>query len=191
MRKNLIILFLTSFILVSCGSNIKESWKEVKTTDVRKVYSNVDDMILCAEKNVHKITSDLLKKKIASGKKYFLIDIREADEVANGVIEGSTNIPRGLLEFRILKTLPGIKNNDEIVLYCKKGDRSILAANTLQQLGFTNVYTLEGGYNNFMGIKEEVTSQPTAVPMAASPSTPAKSGGAPAPMKKKAGGGGC
>lgn len=190
MRKYLLIFVLSAFLLGSCSSKVKESWKEVKSDEVQKVYSTLDDLILSVDKNVHKISSDLLKKKIASGKKFYLIDLREADEVSNGVIEGSTNIPRGLLEFRLLKTFPGIKNNDEIVLYCKKGDRSVLAANSLQQLGFINVYTLEGGYNNFMGIQEETAPQAAPVPVAAAPAATSKPSGA-APVKKKGGGGGC
>ncbi|OGU59023.1 MAG: hypothetical protein A2X64_03975 [Ignavibacteria bacterium GWF2_33_9] len=189
MKKHLILLLFVSFTLVSCSSHVNETWNEIKTMKKITKYSDVSDLVICSEKNLHKISTDLLKKKMDKGGKFFLIDLREADEVANGVIEGSTNIPRGLIEFRIAKDIPGINPQDEIILYCKNNNRSILAANSLQQLGYSNVYYLDGGYNGFMGIKEEVAAPQVQVASQAPDQNKAKGA---MPMKKKApGGGGC
>src|SRR5262245_33593538 len=73
------------------------------------------------------------------------LDVREADEVEQGAIPGALIIPRGFLEFRIEdavrdKTTP-------IVVYCAGGVRSIFAAKTLQELGYTDVASVAGGFN--------------------------------------------
>ena len=79
-----------------------------------------------------------------------LIDIREAAEFARGHIPGAIHISRGLLEFEVLPAIQKRGNSDdpaecEIVLYCGTGGRSTLAARSLDEMGFTNVKSLDGG----------------------------------------------
>ncbi len=72
------------------------------------------------------------------------IDVREPDEVAQGVIPGAAAIPRGFLEARIEDT---VRDRDEpVVIYCAGGARSAFAAESLKQLGYTNVVSLAGGF---------------------------------------------
>lgn len=80
-----------------------------------------------------------------------IIDVREADERARGFIPGSIHIPRGVLERDIEKAaFGGNATNDDlakpIVCYCGGGARSLLAARTLQEMGFTEVASLRGGF---------------------------------------------
>jgi molybdopterin/thiamine biosynthesis adenylyltransferase/rhodanese-related sulfurtransferase len=73
-----------------------------------------------------------------------LIDVREVDEYNDGYIPGATWIPRGKLELRIEDAVP---NRDaDVVLYCAGGNRSALAAKSLNELGYTKVRSLAGGY---------------------------------------------
>jgi len=79
-----------------------------------------------------------------------LIDIREPDEYTRGHIPGAIHVPRGMLEFQILKTLEhiGVKTDaadTDMVLYCGTGGRSALAAKSLNDMGFRNVRSLDGG----------------------------------------------
>ena len=79
-----------------------------------------------------------------------MIDIRELAEFQHGHIPGAVFIPRGLLEFEILPTLDrcGVSSAPDecdIVLYCGTGGRSALAAKTLDDMGFRNVRSLDGG----------------------------------------------
>ena len=82
-----------------------------------------------------------------------LIDLREEGELNNtGVIENSTHIPRGLLEFSLNPNGALIQNNiidikKDIVLFCAAGGRSALAAKTLNDMGFKNVSHIEGGFS--------------------------------------------
>ncbi|MEA2151499.1 MAG: sulfur-carrier protein adenylyltransferase/sulfurtransferase [Solirubrobacteraceae bacterium] len=76
--------------------------------------------------------------------KLAVIDVRENEEVARGIIPGATHISRGYLESRIDGTVPD--RSDHVVLYCASGNRSALAAKTLQDLGYENVESMTGGY---------------------------------------------
>jgi len=83
-----------------------------------------------------------------------LIDVREPEEFASGYINGHTvlTIPRGKLEFMAIEKIAKQYGQDrEIVTYCLKGPRGILAAHQLQRLGFTNVKNLQGGILAWLG----------------------------------------
>lgn len=73
-----------------------------------------------------------------------LIDVRENDEYTEGYIPGAQWIPRGKLELRIEDAVPD--RDSDIVLYCAGGNRSALAARSLQELGYTKVRSLAGGF---------------------------------------------
>ena len=82
-----------------------------------------------------------------------LIDVREPAEFASGHIRGAANIPRGVLEFQVDAhpaaanvVDPALSHKEQPVLvYCRTGGRAALAACALQELGFTNVCSIEGG----------------------------------------------
>ena len=76
-----------------------------------------------------------------------LLDVREKVENDAGHIEGSEHISRGVLEMRI-ENNPVFKDKGAAILvYCKSGGRSALAAATLQDMGYSNTYSLEGGFD--------------------------------------------
>jgi rhodanese-related sulfurtransferase len=75
-----------------------------------------------------------------------VIDVREANEYQNGFVTGALNIPRGLLEFKIWKQLGypvQLDKSRKIYLYCKQGQRSLLSAVSLMQLGFSHVIAVD------------------------------------------------
>ena len=79
-----------------------------------------------------------------------LVDIREPAEFGRGHIPGAVLIPRGLLEFELVKLLEqgargGAPEDTDIVLYCGTGGRSALAAKSLDDMGFNNVKSMDGG----------------------------------------------
>lgn len=73
-----------------------------------------------------------------------MLDVREPDETAQGVIPGGLLVPRGLLETSITQSVPDL--DTPVVVNCASGVRSLLAAVTLQELGYTNVASLSGGF---------------------------------------------
>lgn len=88
------------------------------------------------------ITVKELKEKLDRGDDFVLVDVRETYENAEFNV-GGTLIPLGELPGKI-GNLAG-HESDEIVVYCRSGNRSGSAKKLLQQAGFTNVRNLEGG----------------------------------------------
>ncbi|ODU44783.1 rhodanese-like domain-containing protein [uncultured Aquimonas sp.] len=96
---------------------------------------------------------------------YVLIDVREPGEFATAHIAGAIPIPRGVLEFQV-EANPAIAcvtetalavREQPIVLYCRTGGRSALAAESLQKLGFTRVRSLAGGITAWTAAGKPVT----------------------------------
>jgi molybdopterin/thiamine biosynthesis adenylyltransferase/rhodanese-related sulfurtransferase len=82
-----------------------------------------------------------------TGARPALIDVREPDEHAQGMIPGTLHIPRGFLELRIERNVPD--REMPVVLYCASGTRSVLAARSLAELGYTRVSSLAGGFTGW------------------------------------------
>ena len=107
------------------------------------------EMVKEAKQQVENLTPQQVSDEMKKGN-VNLIDIREPDELKqNGKIPGSTNAPRGMLEFYADETLPYHKpefdKSKKIILHCASGGRSALAAKTLKDMGYQNVAHLDGG----------------------------------------------
>ena len=76
-----------------------------------------------------------------------LVDVREASEWDEGFIPGAVHIPRGFLESRIEGAVPD--HDRPVVLYCAGGSRSALAVRTLEQMGYTDVVNMSGGFQGW------------------------------------------
>jgi sulfur-carrier protein adenylyltransferase/sulfurtransferase len=76
-----------------------------------------------------------------------LVDVREQDEWDEGQIPGAIHIPRGNLESRIESAVPD--KSQRVIVYCAAGSRSAFAAKSLEELGYTNVASLTGGYTDW------------------------------------------
>ncbi|MEJ7838012.1 MAG: rhodanese-like domain-containing protein, partial [Thermomicrobiales bacterium] len=74
-----------------------------------------------------------------------ILDVREDDEVADGMIPNATHIPRGYLELRVEQAVSD--KSVPLLVYCAGGTRSALAAKSLADLGYSNVVSLEGGFD--------------------------------------------
>jgi molybdopterin/thiamine biosynthesis adenylyltransferase/rhodanese-related sulfurtransferase len=73
-----------------------------------------------------------------------VIDVRERDEYEQGFVPRAQWIPRGFLELKIEDAVP--ERDRELILYCAGGTRSALAARSLQDLGYTKVSSMAGGF---------------------------------------------
>ena len=89
------------------------------------------------------ITTDELKKRMDAGEEPHLLDVREDYERADFNI-GGRHVPIGKLQSMQLDDIEDWKN-DEIIIYCRSGNRSGVAAHLLEQLGYKNVKNLVGG----------------------------------------------
>ncbi len=73
-----------------------------------------------------------------------LIDVREDNEWQAGHASGSQHLGKGIIERDIEAIVPD--KSTEVILYCGGGYRSALAADALQEMGYTNVYSMAGGW---------------------------------------------
>ncbi len=103
----------------------------------------------CAQKTTGKHTKVLsvaeFKAKLAATPNAILLDVRTLGEVANGKIENSQNIDFNAADFK--QQLAKLDTKRPIFVYCAKGGRSGNTTPSLEELGFTEIYDLEGGFS--------------------------------------------
>jgi rhodanese-related sulfurtransferase len=83
------------------------------------------------------------------------VDVREPNEYNLGRVPGARPLPRGTIENRAESSLPRDK---PLILYCGGGSRSALATDTLQQMGWSNVRSMSGGFRGWVDSDGEVES---------------------------------
>jgi rhodanese-related sulfurtransferase len=114
------------------------------------------DLVAQARAVIEEIDCEQLRTLQADGVP--VIDVREPEEFAAGRLPGAVNIPRGVLEFQVdghpalnFKTDSHLSHRREpVILYCRTGGRSALAAEALKRLGFDRPLSLAGGYTRWL-----------------------------------------
>ncbi len=111
--------------------------------------TSASDLVTRAKAEVENLDPDAVEAELDEGRAV-LVDLREAEELeANGRIPGAVHVPRGMLEFRADPTSAyhqePFDRSKRLILHCASGGRSALAAQTLQQMGYTDVAHLDGG----------------------------------------------
>ena len=96
------------------------------------------------------ITAEQLKRRLDNRTAPFMLDVRAPEEMADGVIPGSVNIPMEDVERR-LRELP---IEGEIVVICHMGMRSMYVAKRLKALGYDEVANLKGGVDAWLRLSE-------------------------------------
>lgn len=146
----LLILFCV-FSVTSRSQNTNEeavfgSFKEMVTATKKEV-------VLISISDFHKMYTKSLS---AGGTNFTLIDVRTETEYEDGFIPGAFLVQRGVLESHMEKdaiwedfNYSKPSKSDTIILYCRSGSRSALAAKSLKMLGYTNIKSLEGGWSGW------------------------------------------
>lgn len=96
-----------------------------------------------AKRRVKECTVAEVKARFDRGEQFHFIDIREDHEFAADHAGGARHLGKGIIERDIETAIPN--REDHIVLYCGGGFRSALAADALQQMGYVNVISMDGG----------------------------------------------
>jgi len=104
------------------------------------------DLLRTTKAKIREIDTAGAERAIASPGTVVL-DVREADEYEQGALRGSLHIPRGFLESQVESRVTD--HSAPVVVYCAGGTRSAFAAETLGQLGYTNVVSMAGGFNKW------------------------------------------
>ena len=102
-----------------------------------------------AKSRIREVTVDDVKRDREANADLVLVDTREESEWAAGHAAGAIHLGKGIIERDVEKTIQGA--DKKIVLYCGGGYRSALAADTLQRMGYTNVFSMAGGWRAWNG----------------------------------------
>lgn len=117
------------------------------------------EMIQEAKGSVEEVSVHDAHEGLRSGAVHMLLDVREPWEWDKGHLPDAVNVPRGLLELRADPdspvTNPELSGNKDarVIVYCTKAPsaRSVLAAQTLGKMGYSNVAALRGGLEEWQG----------------------------------------
>lgn len=121
-QKIYLILFITVIVIIFTSAKMKES-------------------------QIISVTIDEAHELITSNKNILIIDVRTYEEFSNGTIIGAINIPHN--EIAANKDNILSKNKNEILVFCKAGIRSKLAAESLKELKIKKIYDMTDGYDNY------------------------------------------
>ena len=111
------------------------------------------DLIDEAKSRIREVSARDAVRNPEPGVIYF--DCREPNEYALGHIPGAVFIPRGNLETKIEAAIP---RDSKVLIYCASGNRSALAADTMQQMGYKDVASMSGGFRGWVEAGGEVES---------------------------------
>lgn len=127
------------------------------------------DFVAEAATRVREIMPWELRDRLHSGEPPLLLDVREPAEFAAAHIRGSLNVPRGVLEaacdWGYEETVPALAaaRARAIVIVCRSGNRSLLAAHVMQQMGFAQVASLRTGVRGWNDFEQPLVNAAGAV----------------------------
>lgn len=101
-----------------------------------------------AKKKIREATVAEVASRIQKGECFHFIDVREDDEWRSGHCKGAVHLGKGVIERDIESAIPD--KTAEIVLYCGGGFRSAIAAESLIEMGYTRVISMDGGYRGWV-----------------------------------------
>jgi rhodanese-related sulfurtransferase len=104
------------------------------------------DLYSEARARVRQIDAKEALRLHAEGRAKF-VDVRDLNEVNLGMIPGAIHLDRGRLESKVEEAIP---RDATIVLYCAAGNRSALAAETLREMGYSDVSSLDSGFRGWV-----------------------------------------
>ena len=104
------------------------------------------DLIAEAQANIQCVDVPTAQRLVAENPGAIIVDVPEADSVAQSSLDASTHVSRGLLEMK----MPKVCTDPETVIltHCAGGGRASLAALTLQEMGYRNVYAIAARYED-------------------------------------------
>ncbi len=109
-------------------------------------YKTAEDFVKAARAEIKEISVAEARNMMES-EPLIILDVREEREFKRGHIPGAIHISRGILEFKVTEEIPD--RNTAVLVYCQTGGRAALAAYTLKQMGYENVTSMAGGWDEW------------------------------------------
>jgi len=143
MKSKIALLFVVVVFLSSCGVDKKSGASEDSSESVLAT-----------------ISVDEFEKKLSNAEVQ-LIDVRTAEEFSGGYLEGATNIDVNSTDFDA--KIAAFDKNKPVTVYCLSGGRSAAAADKLSEMGFKQVYNLDGGIMKWKSANKPVVINPEVI----------------------------
>jgi molybdopterin/thiamine biosynthesis adenylyltransferase/rhodanese-related sulfurtransferase len=109
--------------------------------------SNYRDYLKQVKESIGRTDVAAVRARFEAGERLNLLDCREDDETQDGIIPGAVTLSRAHFESRIEDLFPD--KDAEVIIYCASGSRSAFAARTLNELGYTNAFSMDEGFNRW------------------------------------------
>jgi rhodanese-related sulfurtransferase len=137
---------------------------EVKRHATQSHVQSASGIVASAKAEIREVQPDELAGLMVAGA--VLLDVREHDElVSDGMIPGGVHAPRGLLEWCVdpqsATFIKALDPERPVVVYCRSGNRSALAAQVMEKMGYSHVTSLQGGI-----VRWKTEGRPVAAPQA-------------------------
>ena len=109
--------------------------------------TNFRDLLSKVKSEIKEVTPEDVDERLRRGDEFVILDVREDEEVEHGILPGARHVTRGHLESRVEDVLTD--KDAEVVVYCAGGVRSAFATKTLEELGYSNVSSMSGGFTRW------------------------------------------
>jgi molybdopterin/thiamine biosynthesis adenylyltransferase/rhodanese-related sulfurtransferase len=109
--------------------------------------TNFRDLLKKVKSEISEVTPEEVEERLKRGDRFSLLDVRENEEVIHGIVPGARHVTRGHLESQVEDVLTD--KDAEVVVYCAGGVRSAFATKTLEELGYSNVSSMAGGFTRW------------------------------------------
>ncbi|MCQ2529044.1 MAG: rhodanese-like domain-containing protein [Saccharofermentans sp.] len=138
MKKALVVVVLSAMVMSGCSERSDET-----TTQTSKAMETIETEETTMSANTYtSISMDEARTIFEQDGDYIIVDVRRADEFAEGHIPGAINIANESISTEMPSELPD--KNQVIYIYCRSGNRSKQASEKLAAMGYTNIIELGG-----------------------------------------------
>lgn len=133
---------MTEAVVAAAGKEIK---KKIPARRLGEPEDIANAVLFFAQESSSYVTGQIDRR--AGGEGFHLVDVREESEFTASHLPDAIHLGKGVIERDIESAIPDA--DTPIVLYCGGGFRSALAALNLQQMGYTNVVSMDGGFSGW------------------------------------------
>ncbi len=148
--------------LAACGASLPKQGDEAMAKAFQTFKAFKDWFLIKAKQEGSEISVKEAHQMIHKDGPVVLLDIREKEEIDRGYIEGATFIRQRDLEEQVEPLLPD--KHRPVVVYCAGGIRSLAAAKTLREKGYTQVFSMARGINGWMAAGYDIVSDSQLTP---------------------------
>jgi len=106
----------------------------------------VSEIVGEAKERCRRLNAEEAARLVSETEGAVILDVREPSEAAEGRIEASVNVPRGILEMKIEKVVPD--EDTPVFLHCASGGRAALSACALREMGYSDVYLIDAKFED-------------------------------------------